>query len=1382
VKRATTLSLAFLLGLPAISLADPGNVISWFSNSQNELTFTCATAVVKLNLMDANVARVRLEPTGVPFNTNASFTVIKNWVLPPITVTDGSTLTVITSGLRVDVSKTPFHLTFRKTDGTVWLTDTNATGFTITPSGSVTNLSETFGMPSGEQFYGLGLVLGKPLSYRGQTRTLHNARTGFSTGDMTDMAVPLMLSSKGYGVFVDNTFQQTWDFTQASTTQWRALVTAGELDYYFIAANNPADALNRYTQITGTAPVPPRWALAYMQSRYGYRNWSQMTGALSAFRTNDLPCDTLILDLYWYGSPSIMGGLIWDTTNFPNPSSNLAAFASSGIKVINIQEEYINNANQPALSNFNQAAASHYLLTTDAAMATPSIQVNNGFYNTAGYVDFSNPSARAWWFTKVKPLYDAGIAGTWTDLGEPEQDNANDFLFGGHREAEMHNVYNLLWHQALAEGYASNYPNARLYILSRSGFAGDQRFGAGHWTNDTGPDWTTFAAHLNAICNYGLSGLSYFGSDIGGFNAPSPGDELYVRWFQFGSFCPVFRAHGVDSKPTAPYEFDLFVQDHCRNVLKLRYRLLPYVYTAARETSDTGMPLDRALPLAFPSDTNVLVNGAQFMYGSNIMVAPVVTQGAGSVSVYLPAGKWIDLWGGQTLTGPLTTNWPAPMSQIPAFYRDNSITPLGPYIESSQFDDGSQRGVRVYCSTNASYTLYDDDGASNGYRTNQFTTTSINATIVSNSVVVNIGAPQGSYTGQPTQRVWFVELYCTNAVSSVVADTVSLLSFTSAESLASSTNGYYMDAADHLLRVAIPAAPITQPHLITTYFNLTSPPPYEARINAGARPYLDRGGAMWVEDRAYHAGSFGINGGNSNMIANAIAGTDDDVLYQSEHLGSAFSAFFDCPNGTYETTLYDAETRWNAVGQRLFNVSIQGQQVLSNFDIFAASGGSNIAIAVTFTNIVSGGQLEIDFHGIATSVETNARVSAIRVRKIADPIFESVPPIVFINSPADGSIVAGSVSVTGTASDNVAVAKVEVSIDSGAWSIASGTTNWSFSLNTTTMVNGPHTIAARATDGSGNVSSIPSVTVRVINVPGAYLARISPGNPSNVTDCVANVWVADQAYTSGSFGYSGSGTGGYVNNTISGVCASVYPLYQRERYSTASGGYSYLFDCPPGIYETTLDEAETYWSSTNARVFNVFLQGQQVLTNFDIFKTAGGQNIPISRGFTCTVAAAQLEMDFIPVIDNARASGIQVRKIADLDSDSDGIPDWWMLAYFNHPTGQGGDNSLAGDDADGTGQNNLFKYVAGLNPIDPTSAFVLTIAGVPNQPSQNSLFFTPLAPGRTYTPQFSVDMASGIWTQLTGFAGPVTNGSQVTVTDLNATQSNKFYRVHITYP
>src|ERR1700693_2939480 len=152
----------------------------------------------------------------------------------------------------------------------------------------------------------------------------------------------------------------------------------------------------------------------------------------------------------------------------------------------------------------------------------------------------------------------------------------------------------------------------------------------------------------------------------------------------------------------------------------------------------------------------------------------------------------------------------------------------------------------------------------------------------------------------------------------------------------------------------------------------------------------------------------------------------------------------------------------------------------------------------------------------------------------------------------------------------------------------------------------------------------------------------------------------------------------------------------------------YLFDCPAGIYETTLLEAETFWTNVNQRVFNVFIEGQEVLTNFDIFATAGGMNIPLTLVFTTVVRDAQLEIQFFPIIDNARVSGIQVRKIADLDTDGDGIPDWWMLAYFNHPTGEAVDNSLASDDADGDGMSNLQEYLAGTDPIDPNSSFRIT--------------------------------------------------------------------------
>jgi alpha-amylase len=390
-------------------------------------------------------------------------------------------------------------------------------------------------------------------------------------------------------------------------------------------------------------------------------------------------------------------------------------------------------------------------------------------------------------------------------------------------------------------------------------------------------------------------------------------------------------------------------------------------------------------------------------------------------------------------------------------------------------------------------------------------------------------------------------------------------------------------------------------------------------------------------------------------------------------------------------------------------------------------------------------------------------------------VADLTPPTVAISSPTNGSTVVGTISISGTASDNVAVANVQISIDSGAFFTVSGTTSWSFSLNTQNMLNGLHTIYARATDTSGNVSTTPSVTVNIFNVPGAYLTRISPGDPYTVTDCTANVWVKDQTYAFNSFGYTGSSLTGFVNNAITGVCSNAYRLYQWERYSNG-GSFSYIFNCPEGNYEIQLLEAETYWTTTNQRQFNLFIQGQQVLTNYDIIAHTGGQNIPITLLFTAAVNNAQLEMDFVPgAHDNARASGIQARKISDLDSDGDGIPDWWMLGYFNHPTGQSNDNSLASDDADGSGFSNLQDYLAGTDPLDPSTAFRITNISIvgsdvqvtwTTEPNKTNQLQSSGAPG-----------TNGTWSNV----GSITLGTGLPAvqTDYGAATNNPlfFYRV-----
>ena len=659
---------------------------------------TLLLAALSVEMINADVAHVR-------WQTNESLTVVER---PGI---------VTNANLRVEV--TTNGMKFSRADGTLLSTQTGTL---------------TFSMADGEQFYGLGLVLGKPLSYRGQKRTLYNDRARFEHGAMTDMAVPLTVSSRGYGIFVDNTWRQDWDFTG---TNLNVTLAGGAVDYYFITGN----VLDRYTQLTGRSPIPPRWTLGYAQSKFGYRNWGEVYSVRDSFRTNDLPLDGIVLDLYWFGRADEIGKLTWDETNFPAPASNIAVLAKSGIKLMTIHEPYINT--NFATANYAAAKSLGYLVNSTNG---PGI-VQNGLFGTLAYFDFTMPAARGWWFEKIRPLHDVGVAAHWTDLGEPEQDHPEDTVAGGRRMEEIHNVYNLLWHRALAEGYATNFPNVRLFMLSRSGFAGDQRFGAVHWSNDVRANWPTLAAHPVALCNYGMSGMSYFSSDVGGFFG-MPSDELYTRWFQFGAFCPVFRAHGVD-KPVAPYEFSPAVRDNCRAMLKLRYRMLPYIYNAARETYENGTPMCR-----YPGG-----DGTQYLFGPDVLVAPVTTEGATSRSIALPAGKWIDHWNGQIVTGPVTTNWPAPLTQIPFFYRDNSIIPFGPAVTTSQLDDSTMRGLRIYCTTNATVTLYDDDGASNGYRANEYAKTVIYARRSNDTVTVRIEGAVGTYRGQPRERSWDIAVF-----------------------------------------------------------------------------------------------------------------------------------------------------------------------------------------------------------------------------------------------------------------------------------------------------------------------------------------------------------------------------------------------------------------------------------------------------------------------------------------------------------------------------------------------------------------------------------------------------------------------------------------------
>jgi len=261
------------------------------------------------------------------------------------------------------------------------------------------------------------------------------------------------------------------------------------------------------------------------------------------------------------------------------------------------------------------------------------------------------------------------------------------------------------------------------------------------------------------------------------------------------------------------------------------------------------------------------------------------------------------------------------------------------------------------------------------------------------------------------------------------------------------------------------------------------------------------------------------------------------------------------------------------------------------------------------------------------------------------------------------------------------------------------------------------------------------------------------------------------------FGYV-AGTNGFLNHTITGICAQAQSLYQRERYSTSVSGDYYQFDCPEGIYEITLLEAETYWSGPGQRKFNVFIQGQQVLTNFDIYAAAGGMNMPIARVFTNSVTNSQLQVLFTPVIDNARISGLQVRKIADVYSDTDGIPDWWRLAYFGHALGSAADKSRASDDADGDGVSNLTEFLNGTDPLNAAllpPPPVFSIDQILMTPSNFQLGFPALTNWNYQLEARDNLSTTAAWFNL----GPLSLGAggEMFLNDGPITNDTRFYRI-----
>jgi alpha-glucosidase len=468
-------------------------------------------------------------------------------------------------------------------------------------------------------------------------------------------------------------------------------------DLYLMPAADLHAAAGAYRRLSGAAPVPPRWAFGYLQSRWGWQDKADIDDTLKHFLDLHLPVDAFIFDFEWYTEHPDYGvpaagedrypDFGWNARLFPDPAGQIAALKRAGVHFVGIRK--------PRLGNKDTLAA---MQSKGWALVKGGLKPRDGI--GVRDMDFQDPGMNRWYQQQSAPLIAAGIDGWWNDEGEGS-----------------YTTY-YYWNESEAEALAADRPGARLWTLNRAFSPGAQRLGAAAWTGDIDADWATFSRTPASLLNWSLAGMPYSACDIGGFNqTPSP--ELLARWMEAGVFFPIMRTHStVMTPPHFPWLFGTNALAAIRDALDLRYRLIPYYYSLAHETHAAGLPVMRPLVMEFPRDPQVANLADQWLMGARLMAAPILTTN-NQRSIYLPADDWYFLNNNQKLAGSRTITATVAPEAIPALVRAGTILPLAPVIQHTSELPGGPLEVQIYPGSNASFTLVEDDGQTTAYEQGQ---------------------------------------------------------------------------------------------------------------------------------------------------------------------------------------------------------------------------------------------------------------------------------------------------------------------------------------------------------------------------------------------------------------------------------------------------------------------------------------------------------------------------------------------------------------------------------------------------------------------------------------------------------------------------------------
>ncbi len=754
--------------------------------------------LLRIEMLGSDLVRVRLSPTGI-LTTRTSGAIA---TLPPAAgaaVYDTELATFLLSHeAAVIVRKAPFQLIVLRPDGSVILRGASPGFGWDLETGIVTARVDA---APGERYFGLGLRAG-PVDRRGRQFLMMNVDR-IAIGELDDpqyQSFPFyygLVGGQAYGVFIDSPAVPFFDLDSAGLGVTTFGAMEGELDYYVIAGPAMWRIAHAYAALTGFPTLPPLWTLGYQQSRFGYRSQQEFLDIAAALRSFRIPADALHFDLYYLDRLQMF---TWDPVAFPNPWLMNATLASWGFKSVAIVDPVVRTDDRlyPYLS-----ALGFFLEGPGAAPLVTSI-----FYGLVSWLDITKRAAADWYRATLAAFMTTGITAVWNDLNEPAQNVMPDAIydFDGERrtDRQARNLYALRETALSYDAQRGLRPNVRPWVLSRAGYSGIQRY-AGTWSGDRLSTFEALRMSVQMSASMGLSGVPYFGHDVGGFlGSPSP--ELFIRWLEFGSLIPFFRNHAMNwSDPREPWQFGQPYLDLARQVIDDRYRLLPYMYSLFDTASRIGQPVVAPTVFHYPDDAGTYTQDTEFMLGPMLLVAPVVREGATTRTVYLPGDTpWTDIRTGVQHAGGHTVTVPAPLGAIPLFARDGAILPRGPVRQFTAEPVAESMHLDIYPGPDASFVLYEDDGFSFAYEHGSYLRTRLARVAVAGATRFSIERTEGSWV--PPLRPWYLTFHAHAVPAAVELNGVPLPFAATTAALDAVAQGWAVLAGNRLL-VKVPDAP-----------------------------------------------------------------------------------------------------------------------------------------------------------------------------------------------------------------------------------------------------------------------------------------------------------------------------------------------------------------------------------------------------------------------------------------------------------------------------------------------------------------------------------------------------------------------------------------------